>query len=93
MTSLSPHRKLEQLVGDRFDYLDEVWVLIEVLADIDSVVLKRCKDCTSVRVQNDVYGQPARRTQDTLTLSISNADATTYSDDLMVLLEGRQSSA
>jgi len=31
-------------VGDRFDYLGEVWVLIEVRADSERVVLRRCAD-------------------------------------------------
>lgn len=85
------HRKLQQLIGDRFDYLGEVWVMIEVLADVDSVVLKRCRDCQPGSVQRDVYGFATRRTVNTLSLKISDADGDGYSEDLLVLLEGRQS--
>ena len=36
------HDKLRQLVGQQFDYLDEVWILIEVLADegVDATIFK-----------------------------------------------------
>lgn len=83
------HRKLRQLVGDRFDYLGEVWILIEILADADSLVLRRCGDCTPRGVQRNAYGIPNRRAQDTLTLRISDSGGAAYSEDILVLLEGR----
>lgn len=90
MTANSLHRKLQKLIGDRFDYLGEVWILIEVLSDIDSVVLRRCKDCKPSKVQRNAYGMPNRRVEDTLTLNISDHTSEAYSQDLLVLLEGRQ---
>lgn len=87
------HRKLRQLTGDRFDYLGEVWVLIEVLGDIDSVVLRRCADCTPRGVQRNAYGIPTRRVEDTLTLQISDGSGAGYSEDILVLLEGRHPSS
>ncbi len=93
MSAASLHQRLQQLIGNRFDYLDEVWILIEVLGDMDSVVLRRCEDCKRYRpVQSNAYGMPNRRVDGTLTLPISNSEGDGYSDDLLVLLEGRQPS-
>ena len=91
MSDDSLHRRLRPLIGKRFDYLDEVWILIEVLVDIDAVVLRRCKDCQRGSVQRDAYGQPNRRAGDTLTLPISAPDADGFSHDLLAMLEGLQS--
>lgn len=90
MTAATLHRKLEQLIGHRFDYLGEVWVLIEVLGDIDSVVLRRCQNCPPRNVQQNIYGMPNRRAESTLTLAISDAGGEAFSQDIMVLLEGHQ---
>ncbi|MCB1786872.1 MAG: hypothetical protein KDJ33_11510 [Gammaproteobacteria bacterium] len=86
----SLHRRLRQLIGERFDYLGEVWILIEVLIDDDSVVLRRCEHCRPNSVQRNSYGVPNRRVSDTLTLRISDSSGESYSEDILVLLEGRQ---
>lgn len=86
----SLHRRLRQFIGQKFDYLGEVWILIEVLSDSDSVVLRRCTDCEPRTVQQNAYGIPTRRSPDTLTLPISAKDAEDFSQDILVLLEGRQ---
>ncbi len=91
MTADTLHRKLQKLIGTRFDYLGEVWILIEVLADLDQLVLRRCHGCAPGRLQQNAYGMPNRRVEDTLTLAISDEDGDTYSEDILVLLEGRQS--
>jgi len=92
MTSANLHRKLQQLIGKQFLFLGEIWVLIEILSDMDSVVLRRCRECGQVGVQQNLYGMPNRRAGDTLTLPISDSSGASYSQDLMLLLEGRQSS-
>lgn len=84
------HPKLQVLIGDAFDYLGEVWILIEVLSDADSVVLRRCKDCRPGALQRNAYGMPNRRVEDTLTLPISDRSGEAYSEDILVLLEGRR---
>ena len=89
MTADTLHRKLQQLIGDRFDYLGEVWILIEVLSDVDTLVLRRCDDCRPAAPQANAYGMPNRRAEETLTLPISDA-AGGYSQDILILLEGRQ---
>ncbi len=90
MTPDPLHRKLEKLVGNRFEFLGEPWVLIEVLADIDSLVLRRCVECNRQHaVQRNSYGMPNRRVEGTMTLPITNHDTGSYSDDVMALLAGR----
>jgi hypothetical protein len=90
MTADTLHHKLQVLIGDAFDYLGEVWTLIEVLSDVDSVVLRRCKDCEPSSLQQNAYGMPNRRAEDTLTLRISDRSGEAYSEDILVLLEGRR---
>jgi len=89
MTTDVLHRKLQVLIGDAFNYLGEVWILIEVLSDVDSVVLRRCEDCQPGALQRNAYGMPNRRVEDTLTLRISVPSGEAYSEDILVLLEGR----
>lgn len=91
MSDDSLHRRLRPLIGKRFDYLGEVWILIEVLVDIDAVVLRRCQDCQRRGVQRNAYGQPNRRVGDTLTIPISASDSEGFSHDLLAMLEGLQS--
>ncbi|MCB1771994.1 MAG: hypothetical protein KDI88_00135 [Gammaproteobacteria bacterium] len=92
MSSDPIYHRLQQIIGDRFHYLDEIWILIEVLSDVDSLVLQRCKDCQPHHVQQNLYGMPNRRTMETLTLRISDVHGN-YSEDVMVLLEGHQRGA
>jgi len=89
MTADTLHRKLQQLIGDQFDYLGEVWVLVEVLKDVDTVVLRRCEKCKPAALQANAYGMPSRRVEETLSLPISDAHGG-YSEDILVLLEGRR---
>ena len=90
MTTSSLHRKLRKLIGDRFDYLGEVWILIEVLADVDSLVLRRCENCEPNSLQSNAYGMPTRRVEGTLSLRISDHSGDGYSEDILVLLEGHR---
>jgi hypothetical protein len=92
MTPLALHRKLEKLLGEHFDYLGEAWVLIDVLGDIDSLVLRRHPEDGSGSVQQNSYGIPTRRVADTLTLPISDAESGAYSDEVLLLLAGRRRS-
>lgn len=83
----SPHQQMRQLVGQRFRYLDNRWTLIDILPDADALVLRR--DASGPRtVQTDLYGTPSRRSPETITLPISNADGG-YSTAITELLSGR----
>ena len=90
MTADALHRKLRKLIGDRFDYLGDAWILIEVLGDLDSIVLRRCENCQPGGVQQNAYGIPNRRVANTLTVQISDPVSGDYSQDILVLLEGRR---
>ncbi len=81
------HQRLRRLVGSRFRYGGESWLLVEVLADADAVVLRN-EAMTPGPVQADLYGAPLRRVQETLTLPISGDDGG-YSPELDALLGGR----
>lgn len=89
MHSDSLHRRLRPLIGKHFDYLDEVWILIDILGDIDAVVLQRCSECRPRSVQRNAFGVPNRRAGGTLTLPISAENEEEFSQDLLLLLEGR----
>ena len=82
--------KLERLVGQRFDYRGEDWILVEVLGDIDSLVLRRYSSRGGRTVQRNSYGQPTRRVDDMLTLPLTDAATGGYSPDVISLLAGRQ---
>lgn len=90
MNAISPHHKLRRLIGERFRYVDQVWVMVEVLPDSDRVVLQPCTDCGQAPVQGTAFGLPGRRVSQTLSLRISDPSGEGYSDDLLLLLEGRQ---
>ena len=86
MHSDSLHRRLRPLIGKHFDYLDEVWILIDILGDIDAVVLQRCSECRPRSVQRNAFGVPNRRAGGTLTLPISAENEEEFSQDLLLLL-------
>jgi hypothetical protein len=90
MNAISPHHKLRRLVGERFRYVDRLWVMVEVLQDTDRVVLQPCTDCGVAPVQGTAFGLAGRRVSQTLSLRISDASGQGYSDDLLLLLEGRE---
>ena len=87
------HQRLRKMIGDRFDYLGKPWVLVEILPDVDGVVLKRCEDRDERAIlQPDAYGIPNRVGAETLMVPVSNASNDGYSEDLLVMLEGRHRS-
>jgi hypothetical protein len=91
MNAPTLHRKLEKLVGTRFDYLGEPWVLVEVLQELDSLVLRRCTHCSTAMVQRNSYGQATRRVDDTLTLPLTDTVTGGYSTEVIHLLSGKLS--
>jgi hypothetical protein len=84
---VSPHQQMRQLVGQRFQYLGSRWTLIDILPDTNALALRR--DASESRtVQTDLYGTPSRRSPDTITLPVCNADGG-YSTAVTKLLNGR----
>ena len=93
MTSSPLHQRLRQLVGMHFDYLSCTWRLIEVLAQEDKVVLQRLDAVATSKLQANQYGQAMRRCPETLTLPISSdREAGSFSDELLLLLQGKKPS-
>lgn len=87
MPSSPLHPKLRQLVGQRFRYLSEDWLLVEVLPDEDKVVLQRL-GTRRTALQADQYGSPQRLSSEILSLPISSSEG--YSEEMLLLLRGRQ---
>lgn len=84
------HQNLRKLIGQHYHYLSDEWVLIEILADEDCIVLQRADLNAAPQLQADQYGHARRHVPETLTLRISNEqDPETYSDELMLLFQGR----
>lgn len=80
------HDKLEQLVGKSFNYLGCQWILIEILPELDSLVLRRLD--AAKRVQTNQYGGANRFCDETLTLKITDPDTMGYSEEITTLLSG-----
>jgi hypothetical protein len=79
--------KLSKLVGKYFNYLGCKWLLIEVMPENDSLVLRRSDG--QKNAQNNQFGAVSRYCQETLTIPISNADESdSYSTELTDLLSG-----
>jgi hypothetical protein len=81
----SIHQRLRALIGRRFCYGGEDWLVIDVLADDDAVVLQRV-GTSSGPIQADLYGQAARRVSDTLVLPVSGDSPDQLSQDIIDLL-------
>lgn len=81
------HERLHKLIGKKFNYLGNRWVLIEVMAENDSIVLQR--DEPHKQIQSNSFGSPNRFSIETLTLRISSPDSEDeFSEELSILLSG-----
>jgi hypothetical protein len=85
MAEDSIHQRLRALIGRRFCYGGEDWLVIDVLADDDAVVLQRV-GTSSGPIQADLYGQASRRVCDTLVLPVSGESPDQLSHDIIDLL-------
>ena len=81
------HERLLKLVGKKFNYLGNRWVLIEVMPENDSVVLQR--DEGLKQIQSNRHGSPNRFSTETLTVKISSPDSDDeFSEEIGILLSG-----
>lgn len=86
----SLHQNLRRLIGQHYRYLSDEWILIDVLAEEDRVVLQRADPDATPRLQTDQFGRAWRHVPETLTLAISSPeDPETYSEEMLLLLGGR----
>lgn len=83
------HQNLRKLIGRHYRYLSDEWILIEVLAEEDRVVLQRAGSNAIPQLQTDQFGQARRHVSETLTLAISSPDdPDSYSEEMLLLLRG-----
>ena len=81
------HERLLKLVGKKFNYLGNRWVLIEVMPENDSVVLQR--DEPHRQIQSNRHGSPNRFSIETLSVKISSRDSDEeFSEEIGILLSG-----
>lgn len=80
------YEKLLKLVGKSFNYLGCNWLLIEILPELDSLVLRRLD--AQKQVQQNQYGSASRFSKETITLKITNPQTQGYSEELTLLLSG-----
>ncbi|MEJ2214356.1 MAG: hypothetical protein P8Y20_09930 [Gammaproteobacteria bacterium] len=81
------HERLLKLIGKKFHYLGNRWVLIEVMPENDSVVLQL--DEPHTQIQSNRFGSPSRFSTETLTVSISAPDSDeVFSEEISILLSG-----
>jgi len=85
------HDKISKLIGEKFDYQGETWIMVEVLTAEDAIVITPENTFSSKRIQDDQYGQARRRCVECVTLKISSDDGSGYSDNLLKMLAGHLS--
>lgn len=83
------HEKITKLIGEKFIFRGQVWIMVEVLRSDDAVVITPEKKLhTQGRIQADQYGQAHRRCPECVTLELSNREGNGYSESVMELLSG-----
>lgn len=65
--------QLETLIGYRVRYLDQVWVIIEILEEELAIVLQRA-DQESQRVLSNAQGEPVRELPEIITINVRDED-------------------
>jgi len=79
------YKKLMPLVGKHFSYLGIDWILIDILPEQDSLVLRRVGKAS--QVQSNQYGAASRMSKETITLKISDTE-NGYTEEITTLLSG-----
>ena len=80
------YNRLLNLVGKIFSYQGCRWLLIEVMPELDSLVLRRLD--SDKLVQTNQFGNANRLSHETLTLKISETNNQDYSQEVLILLSG-----
>jgi hypothetical protein len=79
--------RLRNIVGQRFQYLGKNWMAIDILPDEGRLVLA-ASDAGNP-IQADQYGQPTRRSPETLMIPLYGETEETLSEELLELLANR----
>ena len=84
------YSQLTKLIGKRFIYQGQVWMMVEVLREEDAVVIVPEQAALNKQIQTDQYGHATRRCEECKTLPLTNKEGSdAYSDEVMSLLSGR----
>ena len=83
------YSQLTKLIGKRFIYQGEVWLMVEVLRDEDAVVIVPEQAAMKKQIQANQYGHASRRCESCHTLPLTNGACDAYSDAVMELLSGK----
>ncbi|MES9900162.1 MAG: hypothetical protein ABW148_14240 [Sedimenticola sp.] len=79
--------RIRPLIGNRFRYLGQTWVLIEVLADEENLVLADTSQ--DGPIQTDQYGQALRRGPENLLVPLFGDDPESFSEELLEVLANK----
>ncbi len=83
------HSQLTKLIGKRFRYRGQAWIIVEVMRDEDALVIVPEQAARERRIQADQYGNATRRCNRCVTLPLSDPeDPDSYSPQVMELLAG-----
>ncbi len=83
------HQQLTRLIGKRFRYRGQVWVIVEVMREEDALVIVPEQAARERHIQADQYGNATRRCGSCITLPLSDPeDPDSYSPEVMELLAG-----
>lgn len=80
-------KRIRPLIGSHFDYLGHEWMLLEVLADEQQLVLASADH--EATIQANLYGQPSRRVPETVMIPLYGSDGETFSEEFLELLSHR----
>lgn len=69
------------MIGNHVHYLEQDWVLIDVLADEGAIILSSLE--RDAPIQPDQYGQPARRSPETLLVPLFDSNTEAYTEEAM----------
>ncbi len=87
MNPQSIAQRMRKLIGTRFNYLQQTWVLIDVLEQEENLILSSLDQFAPI--QADQYGQATRRVPETLSVRMSEPGGEGYSEDMLELLSGK----
>lgn len=83
------YSQLTKLIGKRFIFEGEVWLMVEVLRNEDAVVIVPEQAAIRKQIQANQYGHATRRCEECRTLPLTNKEGDAYSQAVMDLLTGR----
>lgn len=79
--------RMRSLIGSRFNHLGREWVLHEVLADEEVLVL--ADPSNKAIIQENLFGEPSRRGPETVLIPLFGEVPDTLSEELLELLANK----